>query len=164
MQKIAHLIKIFALLCATAFIANGCWYSFADKPFPEIATIAVLPLANTTNEYDVESRATELLTRKLSSSSSYRLVRKEIADASLSGDVVFYSRAINTYDEAENPKDYIVRVRAKLTFTRTSDEKTLWSEYFEGYATFLPDGDESYAKDEAIKMLVERIYDKLKTG
>ena len=145
-------------------VFSGCWYSFTDKPYPEIKSIGVIPLENRTPEYDVASIATDYLTQKISSGSAYQLSSPDAADGVISGEIVSYTRKVNTYDASENPLDYIIKVKAALKFTRKVDNKKLWETTFEGYAIFPTDGDELGAKNDAIKMLVDKIYDKLKGG
>ncbi len=146
------------------FVFSGCWYSFTDKPYPQIKSVGVIPFENQTPEYDVASIATDYLTRKISSGSAYKLSSPDVADGVISGKIISYTRKVNTYDESENPIDYIIKVKASLTFVQRVDNKKLWETTFEGYATFPVDGDELGAKNDAIKLLVENIYNKLKGG
>lgn len=142
----------------------GCWYSFSDKPFPQIESIGMIPLENNTPEYDIAADATDYLTQKLSSGSAYILAEPSSADGVITGSIISYTRKVNTYDENEEPVDYIVKVKARITFTQRNNDKQLWETVFEGYSVFAIGGDETLAKQEAVKMLVERIYEKLKSG
>ncbi|MCD6594090.1 hypothetical protein J7L68_00215 [bacterium] len=159
MRKYLYILVLIAMV-----FLGGCWYSFTDKPYPQIESIGVIPLENQTPEYDVASIATDYLTQKLSSGSAYNLSSPDGADGVVSGKIISYTRKVNTYDESENPVDYIIKVKASLTFIQRIDNKKLWETTFESYATFPADGDELGAKNDAIKMLTERIYDKLKGG
>ena len=71
---------------------------------------------------------------------------------------------MNSYDEAENPIDYIVKVRARAKFIERATNKILWEATFEGYSTFAPDGDENQAKKEAVELLSEKIFDRMRGG
>ena len=157
--------RISPILIACAALAfSGCWYSFSEKAYPQIETISVIPFENETAEYELASQATDLLTQKLLSSSSYELSSATEADGVVSGRIVLYERKVNTYDQSENPIDYIVRIRAQVTFFERATSKTLWDTNFEGIGTFAADGDESQARQDAINLLVQRIYDRLKSG
>ena len=158
-KRYLYISMFFALL-----VFSGCWYSFTDKPYPQIKSVGVIPFENQTPEYDVASIATDYLTRKISSGSAYKLSSPDAADGVISGKIISYTRKVNTYDESENPIDYIIKVKASLTFVQRVDNKKLWETTFEGYATFPVDGDELGAKNDAIKLLVENIYNKLKGG
>jgi len=153
-----------AVILAVALAGTGCWYSFTDKPYPDVRTVGVIPFDNKTTEYEIPTLATEYLTQKLASGSAYSLAEPQSADAVLSGEITAYKVEVNTYDEQENPIDYIVRVRATVIFKNRLTGKQIWSQVFEGHATFPADGDEENAKTEAVRMLVDRIYEKLKSG
>jgi len=161
---------IMRLFCKTILVLivllsfESCWYSFSDKPFPEIETLGVIPLENDTPEYDLASQATDNLTSRLAGSSSYKLASPDAADALVSGRIVSYNRRVNTYDEAEDPIDYIVKIQARVKFIQRSSDKQLWEQVFEGYAVFPIGGDENDAKSEAVEMLTDRIYNKIKSG
>ncbi len=146
------------------FILNGCWYSFSEKAFPQIKSVAVIPFENETGEYDLASQTTDLLTQKVLNTSTYELSSAEDADGIVSGKIIYYKRKVNTYDEAENPIDYIIDVRARTKFIERTTNKILWEATFEGYATFAPDGDENQAKENAVKILVEKIFDRMRSG
>ena len=163
-HTIPGLINPVFLLLLTLICVAGCWYSFSEKAFPQLKTVGVIPFENRTGEYELGSRTTDLLTQKILSASTYELASFDMADGVISGFISNYERKVNTYDEVENPIDYIVQVRAKITFTQRSNNKELWDFNFEGHATFLPDEDEAQAKEEAIGQLVERIYEKMRSG
>ena len=152
------------VLILTIFSASSCWYSFSERAFPNIESVGVIPFENETGEYELASEATDLLTQKLLSTSVYRLSAVDAADGVVSGRIVFYERKVNTHDDAENPIDYIVRLRASVTFAERATGRTLWQATFEGYSTFQPDGDENQAKQEAVRLLVEKIFDKMRSG
>ncbi len=152
------------ILLSAALVISGCWYSFSERAFPHIKTVGVVPFENETQEYDVASYATELLTQKLSGSSTYELASPEAADAFVKGRITSYERKVNTYDENENPIDYVVRVRATVSFVERATERILWQATVEGYHFFPADGDESEAKKHAVEMLIEKIYDRLRSG
>jgi len=159
----ASRISPILITCAVLVFA-GCWYSFSEKAYPNIKTIGVIPFENETAEYEIASQATDLLTQKLLSSSSYELSSANEADGIVSGRIILYERKVNTYDQSENPIDYVVRIRARIIFAERAVSKTLWENDFEGIATFTADGDESQARQDAINLLVQRVYDKLKGG
>ncbi len=152
------------LILALVLSFESCWYSFSDKPFPEIETLGVIPLENDTPEYDLASQATDNLTSRLAGSSSYKLASPDVADAVVSGRIISYNRRVNTYDESEDAIDYIVKIQARVKFVQRSTDKQLWEQVLEGYAVFPTGGDENDAKSEAVQMLVDRIYDKIKSG
>ena len=146
------------------FLTTGCWYSFSERAFPQIKSVAVIPFENETGEYEVASQTTDFLSQKILSTSTYRLSSAEDADGIVSGKIISYERKVNSYDEAENPIDYIVKVRARARFIERTTNKILWEATFEGYSTFAPDGDENYAKEEAVRLLSEKIFDRMRGG
>ncbi len=94
----------------------GCWYSFSERAYPKIKSIGVIPFDNQTGEYELASSSTEMMIQKILSTSTYKLLSVEEADGILSGTITGYERKVNTYDETENPLDYIIRIRARISF------------------------------------------------
>ncbi len=155
-----HLYKIIIL----TVLLNGCYYTFSDKPFPQIKTIYVTPFQNNTSEYELAAIATEKLTEKIENSSSYSISTSDECNGILTSTITNYERKVNTFDEYENPIDFIIRIGAKVTLNEKNIDKKLFEENFEGLSIFISGGDEMLAAEKAIDILVDNIYDKLKGG
>jgi len=155
-----HIYKIIIL----TLLLNGCYYTFSDKPFPQIKTIYVTPFQNNTSEYELAAIATEKLTEKIENSSSYSISTSDECNGIITSTITNYERKVNTFDEYENPIDFIIRIKAKVTLTEKNTDKKLFEENYEGLSTFPSGSDEMLAAEKAIDILVDNIYDKLKGG
>lgn len=155
-----HIYKIIIL----TLLLNGCYYTFSEKPFPQIKTIYVTPFQNNTSEYELAAIATEKLTEKIENSSSYSISTSDECNGILTSTITNYERKVNTFDEYENPIDFIIRIGAKVTLNEKNIDKKLFEENFEGLSIFISGGDEMLAAEKAIDILVDNIYDKLKGG
>lgn len=149
---------------AVIFFISGCWYSFSERAYAHIKSVGVIPFENETAEYELASQATDFLTKKILSTSTYELASPDDADGVVSGRIVKYDREVNTYDESEDAIDYIVRVHARVKFTERATGNVLWEQTLQGFDTFPVDGDEDESKSQAVQLLVDMIYDKLKSG
>ena len=157
-------IKSYIYLLVIFGLFSGCYYTFTEKPYIQIRTIAVKPFENETQQYGIASLTTSLLIQKIQGSSGYSIADEERADGIVEGKIIYYSREVNTYDAQENPLDYIIKVRARVALIERASGKKLFESTFEGFATFPLDGDEDKATNEAVEMLAQRIYEKLKGG
>lgn len=151
------------ILMSLLFFLSGCWYSFTEKPYPDIKSIAIVPFSDATGQYELAPKITSSLNDKLSASSAYSVSNRENADAFLSGEVVSYTKEIYTYDQQENPQEYRIRILVKVKFEK-KDGRLIWEHRFEGFAVFPVDGEESKASDDAIQNVAELIYLKLRGG
>ena len=152
------------VLTITIIFSLGCWYSFSERAYAHIKSVGVIPFENETAEYELASQATDLLTSKILSTSTYELASPDDADAIVSGRIIRYEREVNTYDESEDAIDYIVRVHARVKFYERVTGNILWEQTIQGFDTFPVDGDEDESKTKAVQLLVDMIYDKLKSG
>lgn len=149
-------------------MSSGCWYySFTERPYPNIETTFVEAFENETDRYDIAPTLTEGLIAKLQGSGLFNMVTESEAQSRISGTVRTYEREAYTYTAGETPLDYIVRVRAQVEFYDVKAGKILWKQTLEGFATYPADEstkDEATARDEAIALLTERIIDRLRQG
>ena len=149
-------------------ILGGCWYySFTNRPYPEIDSTYVESLGNETDRFDLSPLLTEGLINELHGSALLDVVGKDAAESRISGTVTSYERETHSYTSTEEPLEYIVRIRARVTFTAKKQNEKLWESSFEGFATYPADAstkDEPTAREEAVAMLVSRIMDRLRGG
>ncbi len=155
-------------LILAAFLAvlltSGCWYySFTEKPYPEIETVTIEYLENNTDEYDLADIITQDMIDEIDGSGLLKVVSND-ADAVLSGSVTKYERSIHSYTEDEDPEEYRLTIAVKLRFYDTKNEKELWQSSFEAYGTYESDSDDAEAKEEAIELLIQRIIEGIREG
>ncbi len=147
---------------------GGCWYySFTDKPYPDIENVFVESFDNETDRYDLAPTLTEGIINRLHSGSLLKIVGRDGAQSIISGKVIGYELEAHSYTSDEEPLEFIIRVKARVKFFEVGTGKALWETTLEGFATYPCDEstkDAAKARDEAIALLVERIIDRLRQG
>lgn len=160
-------IAIFFIFISVLFF-SGCWYySFTDRPYPDIKSTFVAPFDNETDRYDLAPLLAERLIDRIQGSGIFDIAGRATAQSIISGTIVSYTKEAHSYTSAEEPIEFIVRVKARVAFTKTASDKPLWESTFDGFAMFPVDEstkDESTARTEAVSMLVDRILERLRQG
>ncbi len=119
------------------FGGGGCsHYGFSSAVKTHISTIAVPVLLNETLEYGAEQGVTDAIVAQFTEDNTLRVVGEEEADSILRGAVVLYERPVMSYDASGNPKEYKVRVVAKLSYEDLTKNEVVWEEEVEGWAVY----------------------------
>ena len=119
------------------FGGGGCsHYGFSSAVKTHISTIAVPVLLNETLEYGAEQGVTDAIVAQFTEDNTLRVVGEEEADSILRGAVVLYERPVISYDASGNPKEYKVRVVAKLSYEDLTKNEVVWEEEVEGWAVY----------------------------
>jgi len=167
----AALVAVAILVVLTA----GCsHYSFSPTGKAGgkggISTIAVPVLANETLEYGAEQDLTDALISEFTEDSALRVVGEEDAESILRGAVVLYDRPVISYDASGNPREYKVRVVARLSYEHLTDNSVVWEEEVEGWAVYSDDAaggeltSEEEARDYAFEKLAQDVLSKTVQG
>ena len=115
----------------------GCsHYGFSSAVKTHISSIAVPVLLNETLEYGAEQGVTDAIIAQFTEDNTLRVVREEEADSILRGAIVLYERPVMSYDASGNPKEYKVRVVAKLSYEDLTKNEVVWEEEVEGWAVY----------------------------
>ncbi len=143
--EVAGVLQVTALLAA-ALLAGaglallggaGCsHYGFSSAVKTHISTIAVPVLLNETLEYGAEQAVTDAIINEFTEDNALRVVGEEEADSILRGAIVLYERPVMSYDASGDPKEYKVRVVAKLSYEDLTKNEVVWEEEVEGWAVY----------------------------
>ncbi|RKZ28465.1 hypothetical protein DRQ36_10405 [bacterium] len=159
---------VYIIIPLTAIVLAGCWfYSFTDKPYPDIENTFVEAFDNETDRYDLAPALTEGLINKLHGGALLKITGRDNAQSIISGTVTSHVLEAYSYTAEEEPLEFIVKIEARVKFTKVASGKELWQATLEGFATYPADEstkDEETAREEAIALLVERILDRLREG
>ncbi len=158
-------------VAATALVLTGCsHYSFSSAVKTHISTIAVPVLVNETLEFGAEQGVTDALVKEFTDDNALRVVREEEADSILRGAVVLYERPVISYDASGNPKQYKVRVVARLSYEDLTRNEVVWEDEIEGWAVYSEVGEggdlstEEEARDYAFEKLAQDVLSKTVQG
>ncbi|MFP4459857.1 MAG: LptE family protein [Candidatus Zixiibacteriota bacterium] len=155
---------LISIILLSIIFFNGCWYySFTDKPYPDIETVEIVPFDNQTTEYDLGDRLTGDIIDQVDGSGLLK-VRNQNADSRIEGEVTSLKRSVHSYTEDETPEEYKVTIRAKISFTDLNKDKALWSSTFEGFGTYDAAAEDDQAITEALDLLIQRIIQRLRDG
>ena len=113
---------IILLLTSTMLFTAGCGvYTFSGSTLPaHLKTVDIPLFANKSLQNNIAETITEQISRKVVSSNLLRVVSGR-GDATISGTVISYSNAPQTYDSRGyrdvNVTDYAVTITATIEFT-----------------------------------------------
>ena len=136
---VTALLAVGLLLGAGLAVIGGAGcshYGFSSSVKTHISTIAVPVLLNETLEYGVEQGVTDAIIAEFTEDNTLRVVREEETDSILRGAVVLYERPVMSYDAAGNPKEYKVRIVAKLSYEDLTKNEIVWEKEIEGWAVY----------------------------
>ena len=152
-------------------ISAGCsHYSFSSSVKTHIATIAVPVLANETLEYGAEQGVTDAIITEFTNDNALRVVGEEEADSILRGAIVVYERPVRSYDAAGDPREYRVRVVARLSYEDLTRNEVVWEDDVEGWAVYSETGgggaltSEDEAREYAFEKLAQDVLSKTVQG
>ncbi len=149
-----------------------CWgincgpYSFkSTSGGTTFKTIAVPLFDNQTQEYGIREILADSIANRIVRDNSLKIVTESQADVILRGSINKYERAVYTYDQAENVKEYIVRIFVKVALENTKAKKSEWEEpNLQGWGIYnviiTPPETEDDGKAKAIAKLSEDIVNK----
>lgn len=154
-----------------ALAASGCsHYSFSSAVKTHISTVAVPVLENETLEYGAEQGVTDALITEFTEDNALRVVGEEDADSILRGAVVLYERPVMSYDAGGNPREYKVRVVARLSYEDLTKNEVVWEDEVEGWAVYSEVGEggdlstEEEAREYAFEKLAQDVLSKTVQG
>ncbi len=168
----AHTLLVIAL---AAIVGQSCsHYSFSltggRGGKGGLSTIAIPILANETLEYGAEQDLTDALVEEFTDDNSLRVVPEDEAESVLRGTVVAYERPVLSYDAGGSPREYRVRVLARLSYENLSTKEALWEGEVEGWAIYSVTGEgggltsEDEAKAVAFEKLAQDVLAKTVQG
>jgi hypothetical protein len=154
-------LRVAVLALATALALPGCsHYSFSSSSMKSgVSTIAVPVLANETLEYGAEQDLTDAIINEFTQDNALRVVGEDEAASILRGAVVLYERPVISYDASGNPREYKVRVVARLSYENLSNNSVVWEDEIEGWAVYsdVAASGELTSEDEARASAFEKL-------
>ncbi|UCB53460.1 MAG: LptE family protein [Candidatus Zixiibacteriota bacterium] len=157
---------LFAVGCLLLLLSGCGIYSFSGSGLSGIKTIAIPLFENQTQEYGIREALTEKIAERFVQDNSLKVVNERSADSILRGVITRYTRESHTFDEQENPQEYIARIWVKVTFEEKEGKKVVWKEdSLLGWGIYsAQDETEEMGKERAIEKLAEDIVNKTVKG
>jgi hypothetical protein len=158
-------------IALAAIAATACsHYGFTPAGKGALSSIAIPILVNETLEYGAEEDLTAALIEEFTDDNSLRVLPEDEAESILRGTVVTYERPVLSYDAGGSPREYRVRVVAKLSYENLSTNEVIWGDEVEGWAIYSVSGEggglttEDEAKAAAFEKLAQDVLAKTVQG
>lgn len=162
MAKINGGCRVIILGILVALTATACGpYSFHPGG-TGAKTIAVLLFENQTTQFGVREALTDSVSNRFLRDNTLKIAPPAAADLVLSGTVLRYERGANTFDAAQQVKQYIVRIWVKVSVTKEKEKKAVWEEEeMLGFGIYEAAGEsEEEGKQRAVAKLAEDIVNR----
>jgi len=154
-------------VCCLLLLTSACGiYSFSGSGLSGIDSIAIPLFENQTQEYGLREALTEKIAEMFVQDNTLKVVNEKTADSILRGVVTRYARETHTFDEQENPQEYISRIWVKVSFEEKKDKKVVWKEdNLLGWGIYSAQNEtEEMGKQRAVEKLAEDIVNKTVKG
>ncbi len=122
--------RLFKLILLSLLIIglNGCGvYTFNPKGKSSLKSIAILPLENQTDRFELTDRLTEIIVDQFITDGNLTVMSETTADAILTGVLLRYERVEVVFDETDQVQQYKVLMDFMITLTDRNEAKELWS-------------------------------------
>jgi len=143
-------------------LSGGCGiYSFSPGGKSAVKTIYVPQFENKTIEVGLSGQMTDLVVDAFISDGSMKIVDKDKAEAILSGVLSSYRREAYTYDEADNVKQYVIKMTFAVVLKDREKNENIWLEtfYSEGIYDAITESEEDgqvYAAKNLVVDIINR--------
>ena len=107
-------LRALALPGVLALTTAGCGYSFSGNLPAHIKTVAVPLFVNRTQEPAVENFITRGVVEAFTTNGMLKVVKRDVADAILEGEIVGYSLQVIALNQAANVREYRLVVTLNL--------------------------------------------------
>jgi len=165
-KSLFKISKLFFFILILSLVANCGFYSFKSTAGgTTFKTIAVPLFDNQTQEYGISEILSDSISNRIVRDNTLKIVPETQADVILRGSITKYERAVHTYDQAENVKEYIVRIFVKVALENTKAKKSEWEDpNLQGWGIYnviiSPAETEDDGKAKAIAKLSEDIVNR----
>jgi len=119
---------IFVVVGAGVALLFGCAYTPVEILPKHIKTVAVPTFVNRTAHYGIETKLTDAVIEEFIRDGHLSVVKKEGADALLTGEIVTYVLEPLSYDATEVVEQYKLWVVVNLAFRDLTTGQVLWEE------------------------------------
>lgn len=147
----------FVLLACQLLSACGV-YSFNKGGSSEYEALAIERFENSTAEYELADRITDLVIDAFISDGTFQIVPRSAADAILVGSLTGYRTQEYKYDQSDNVESFRLVMDFQIVLKNPKDDSDIWSELITKEAVYdVVDQDEQDAQVEAISRLIDQI-------
>lgn len=108
-------------------LLGGCGYSLRGNLPEHLQTIAIPTFANRTREPAVENIVTRAVVEAFTTSGRLRVVRPEVADSILEGEVTGYDLVSVAFDASQNIRQYRLIVTMNLRYRDLRENKLVYN-------------------------------------
>ncbi len=144
------------------FSVMGCSvYTFNPRGKSTLSSISILLFENTTGQYGLEDKMTELVIDAFIDDGSIKVVPESNAEALVSGKLIKYIRQPYEYDETDIVQSYKITMTFEIKLINTADNSEIWVNTFSQFGVFIIDEEvDEDGEERAIVKLVDDIINK----
>ncbi len=144
------------------FFVMGCSvYSFNPRLKSTLRSISFLLFENTTVQYGLEDKMTELVIDAFIDDGSIKVVPESNAEALVSGKLIKYIRQPYEYDETDIVQSYKITMTFEIKLINTADNSEIWVNTISQFGVFNIDEElDEDGEERAIVKLVDDIINK----
>ncbi|MDD2320363.1 MAG: LptE family protein [Geobacteraceae bacterium] len=160
------LLIVYLLVISSLF--SGCGYhSIAQDSkmrFGEGTTVSIPIFSNKTYKPNLENILLNDLIGEFAKRNGLRVVEREAADYTLSGEVLTYSKVAISYTGYDIVKEYKATMNVLATLRKNSNQKVIWRGELSWSQDFPASSDiaiQQNSEDAAIQMICERLAQQL---
>lgn len=154
--------KFIILILAALLAASGCSYSVYSNSLPHLKSIDVMRFENNSDQFELEEEIWNFLNSEFNDDGRLRVVTLS-PDCRVTGEILDYSRKIDTYDES-GIEEYNVKILFKISFTDLTTEEVIWEKdsliLSETYAEN-DDTVEYNSESEAQEAIYQKLFDEI---
>ncbi len=138
---------------------TGCGvYTLNPRGKSDYKSIAIEPFNNTTPEYGLADRLTNIVTDAFIADGTFKVVSADLADVLLVATLARYERVPYQFDENDQVSSYKVMVGFDLALKSTKDQAEIWKESVTQEGIFSAnDETEEVGQERAAQALVQTI-------
>jgi hypothetical protein len=160
------LLSLLFILFSSLF--SGCGYhSIAQdshERFGEAATVSIPIFANKTYKPNLENILLNDLIGEFAKRKGLRVVRSEVSDYTLSGDVLSYGKTAIAYTGYDIVKEYSATITIAATLRKNSTQKVIWRGQLSWSQNLPASSDiaiQQNSEDAAIQVICQRLAQQL---
>ncbi len=160
------LLSLLLILFSTLF--TGCGYHSiaqdSQKRFGEAATVSIPIFTNKTYKPNLENILLNDLIGEFARRKGLQVVRSEVSDYTLSGEVLSYGKSAVSYTGYDIVKEYKATITISATLRKNSNRKVIWRGQL-SWSQYLPASSDialqQDSEDAAIQEICQRLAQQL---
>lgn len=153
------------------FLLHGCFWMYSTRPGtipPHIKSVAIKETVNSTAEFNLGQRFTELQIQKMQLENLLPLMDESISNSIIYTEIKKISDAVYTYDETIVVKEYKLSMQVDFKWYDAVNDLNMMEKTLSEYEIYYSDTQnsklsprEQVSREDALKLLMDKMADKV---